>query len=67
MAKMEQFEKWRKTRPDLHIAVFAGNARDGWEAALKMIRGVGEESCGPEPNCYYEIMDAIDKELGNDD
>ena len=72
---MQQFKKWNKihhindvrllTEPDINIK--EKQRRKGWKAALEMVQSVGEQAGGPEHNCYYEMMDAIDKELGNDD
>ena len=40
--------------------------KEAWKAALELIRETGDNAQGPEHNCYYEIMDVIDKELGEE-
>lgn len=61
---MEQFEKWLEENVHSNWT-WQEDAKEAWIAVLKMIQGVGESANGPEHNCYYEIMDAIDKELGD--
>ncbi len=62
---MKEFEKWRKARPDLHMAVFAGNARDGWKAALDWAENLFVGL--PMGGCLsrFEIEELINKELRN--
>jgi hypothetical protein len=69
---MKEFDKWfaqiTKEYPTYQDGegYNIGNTRTlmvGWRAALRYIRKVGEKASGPEHNCYYEIMESIEKEL----
>ena len=78
---MKEFEKWdgaenrcRKCEVEQSMCNMVNDSiackairKEAWKAALEMIRDVAINADGPEHNCYYEILDALDKELEVED
>ena len=59
--KMKEFKKWYKVNGP---SLYPGGAEPAWKAALEMIKDIAINADGPEHNAYYEVLDALDKELG---